>query len=329
MPIVNKTLSKLMLDIILTALFILLIYPRETGFSFHEIAGLASGAMVVIHLLLNWSWVKSVTKNLFNPKVKKKTKYFYILNMVSMIALVIIIITGIQISTVLFPGGEAASRSTLLLHKWLSYSALGLFGLHLALHWDFFTRSVPRVFKSPGRPSPGKLALNMGALVLILAFMFMQSGFNQDNYVLSSQPAQEIVSNNTAAIPPKQSSSTEDTLTASNVSYSPRGNGRKNSSPTAVAVPPTTSSSISSTTSTSSSISSSTSTSSSSSSQIAGSNTTSTTNQVSLTQYLGNLICTGCSKHCSLLAPQCSIGVSQAATAQQQYIAIYGSASLK
>jgi hypothetical protein len=42
----NKTLSKLMLDIILTALSILLIYPRQTGFSFHEIAGLASGALV-------------------------------------------------------------------------------------------------------------------------------------------------------------------------------------------------------------------------------------------------------------------------------------------
>ncbi|MEQ8201025.1 MAG: DUF4405 domain-containing protein [Syntrophomonadaceae bacterium] len=313
----DKTLRKLVLDIILTVLFVLLIYPRQTGFSFHELAGLASGALVLFHLLLNWSWVKNVSRNLFNPKVKAKTKYFYLLNALSLLVLVGIIITGIQISAVLFPSAGPASRSIITLHKWLSYGCLGLLGLHLALHWKFVAHTAPRLFRSAGRPSPGKVALNLGALVLTLGLLFTQSGFNPANYAVSPKPSPEAVYS-TAPVAENPPSPAADTLPASVPVSNSRGQGRnKHSSTVTTTVPAPTISPSPSGTDTGSSLSPSPGTTSGTSSVA-----------ITLTQYLSNLYCTGCSKQCSLLSPQCSIGVSQAAAAQQKYTAIYGSASL-
>lgn len=44
----------------------------------------------------------------------------------------------------------------------------------------------------------------------------------------------------------------------------------------------------------------------------------------SLEEYLGNLICTGCGKRCSLLAPRCGKGDMQAQRAEEEYNSIYG-----
>jgi len=52
--------------------------------------------------------------------------------------------------------------------------------------------------------------------------------------------------------------------------------------------------------------------------QVASSVTESTQ---SLEDYLGSLHCTGCHKHCSLLSPQCSVGVKQAQEAKTAYYA--------
>ncbi|MCX5779999.1 MAG: cytochrome b/b6 domain-containing protein [Firmicutes bacterium] len=311
----NKTLTKLMLDIILTILFISLIYPRETGFTFHEIAGLVSGALVIFHVIINWSWVKSITRSLFNPKVKAKAKLFYLLNALSSVVLVGIIITGIQISIVLFPvGGIANSSSMVIVHKWLSYSCLGLFGLHVALHWGFFAHTVPRMFKSPGRPASGKVALNLSALVITLVFLFSQMGFIITNETIQPIANQETIISNDV-VSGNKPQPLENSVPQIRISSNPPADTNK----TVAQVAPTTvqiSTPSGSTNTSSSSIISS------------GTSNNSTVDQITLTQYLSNIYCTGCSKHCSLLSPQCSTGISQATVAMQKYTAIYGTAML-
>ncbi len=47
----------------------------------------------------------------------------------------------------------------------------------------------------------------------------------------------------------------------------------------------------------------------------------------SLQEYLGNLYCSGCGKHCSLLAPQCNKGEQQAQNAENEYYSMYSSNS--
>lgn len=312
----HKTLTKLTLDIILSILFILLIYPRETGFSFHEIAGLASGVLVIFHLILNFSWVKNVTGNLFNPRLKSKAKFFYWLNTLSFVTLAIVIITGIEISTVLFPGPGSFSQDIVSLHKWLAYVCLGLFGLHLALHWSFFVKIVPRLFKTPGRPSLGKIALNIGALVLTLSLMFSQIGANFTEESVQSTTRHGTSTSEEAALLNRNQ---RDEIVPSQEGsiYTPSAVENKPSEATVPDNTPAPGAITQDKTNTGSE-----------SSVASESNHTPSPNYITLSQYLGNMFCTGCNKHCPLLSPQCSTGIKQAAAAKQKYTAIYGTDTL-
>ncbi len=308
-----KTLTKLMLDIVLTVLFIILIYPRETGLTFHEIAGLSIGALFIFHIILNWSWVKNVTKNLFNPKITIKTRLFYLLNSLSFIAVATIIITGIQISAVLFPA-QGMISTTVLVHKWVSYICLVLLGLHLTLHWRFFAHTVPRMFKTAGRPVRSKAALNLGAAVLVLSLLYSQIATNPIGK--AGEPIARQESQNTSNViienRPRPSNDRLPSVSSSS------GSGLSSDESTNI-----------SKSSTDNSIANGTGTSSTSSSISSSAGSSSTGTQVSLAQYLGKLFCTGCDKHCSLLSLQCSRGIPQLEAAKQKYQAIYGTAIIK
>lgn len=49
--------------------------------------------------------------------------------------------------------------------------------------------------------------------------------------------------------------------------------------------------------------------------------------KIRIEEYLGKLICNGCSRRCSLLYPQCKIGLMQAKTATQKYELEYGTSN--
>lgn len=70
----KKNIFKFVFDIGMALLFILL-YPVElTGLKFHEIFGIVLGLPIVIHVLLNWKWVNSVTRKLFSQENARKDK---------------------------------------------------------------------------------------------------------------------------------------------------------------------------------------------------------------------------------------------------------------
>ena len=47
-------------------------------------------------------------------------------------------------------------------------------------------------------------------------------------------------------------------------------------------------------------------------------------NPPSLEDYLSNLFCSGCHKHCPLISPRCGRGAEQAEIAKEEYMQIYG-----
>lgn len=298
----NKTLTKLVLDIVLTILFIMLIYPRETGFTFHEIAGLSIGGLFTFHIMLNWPWVKNVTKNLLNPRIKRKTKLFYVLNSLSVIAVSTIIITGIQISEVLFPVQGMVSHTTVLVHKWTAYSCLVLFGLHIALHWRFFAHTVPRMLRTPGRPAWSKIALRVGAIVLILGLLYSQVAASSDSNRQQLAARQEYQSTGNTANENRPKPKHDRMSPGSSESI---GSGQSN---TDISISDDTDNSNTP------SISS-------------GSSNNSDDTSITLAEFLGKMFCTGCEKHCSLLNPRCDRGIPQQEAAKQEYQAIYSSTS--
>ncbi|MGN7764108.1 hypothetical protein [Paenibacillus sp. 22594] len=99
----KKNIFKFVFDTGMALLFILL-YPVElTGLKFHEIFGIVLGLPIVIHVLLNWKWVNSVTRKLFSKKTPGRTKLSYVINLLLLLNMLVVAISGLFISRVLFP----------------------------------------------------------------------------------------------------------------------------------------------------------------------------------------------------------------------------------
>ena len=61
----KKIHYKLILDAMMTVLFIILMDTMTTGLLWHEILGLAAGGMFLAHNLLNVLWIKAIGKCFF------------------------------------------------------------------------------------------------------------------------------------------------------------------------------------------------------------------------------------------------------------------------
>lgn len=147
----TKTVLKIFLDIIMTICFVLLMNLHLTGLVFHEIVGIAVFFFIIIHLILNFSWLKSITTNLFLKKneINAKTKLMYALNIGLFVSITIIVVTGIMISTYLFPSASSTPFVTVI-HKGASFVALGLIVIHVALHLKYLMAAFNNIFKHFG-----------------------------------------------------------------------------------------------------------------------------------------------------------------------------------
>jgi hypothetical protein len=130
--------------------FALLMDPRVlNGLPFHEIAGLVLGVAILTHISLNFQWVKNTTLKIFDSKVSKKTRFSFLLNILLLISMSTIIITGIFISRVVFPNlaleGNHIVRG---LHSLSANVTLALVGLHIGVHWQWVMGICKKMFKS-------------------------------------------------------------------------------------------------------------------------------------------------------------------------------------
>lgn len=91
---------KVLIDILLFIITILLFDIEIIGNLNHEILGITLGILIIIHVLLNFKWIKQVTKNL--KKVKPKTKIMYVIDIFIMLIYLGAIICGILISDQIF-----------------------------------------------------------------------------------------------------------------------------------------------------------------------------------------------------------------------------------
>lgn len=179
----SKTIVKIMLDFVMTILFVTLIDAYGTGLVYHEIAGLSIFFLFLFHIILNWSWVKYVTKSLFSKKLKASFKLKYLLNFTLVVGITTIVISGIFISQVTFPFlADSDNRLLIAVHKWSSYICLGLFGIHIALHWQYLVCSIRYIFSHFHVNSVRKTILRFGAATLIVGIVYsgMISSLSKD-----------------------------------------------------------------------------------------------------------------------------------------------------
>lgn len=256
----TKMTVKILIDILMTVLYIVLSDAYRTGLTFHEIAGLSIFFIFIFHLILNWSWIKNITKNLFNAKLRKISRLQYVLNLMLFICIFAITITGIMISQVLFPIIETANNYFLVaLHKYASYYCLGLLIFHIALHWRYLIVSI-------GKIATNIKILRFGATIIIVGLLYSQIIAKADESFNSSltqntQNPKEVISEK------KSEENTDNVIAEEKVVAEEK---------------------------------------------------------VSLADFLGNMYCTACPKHCPLLNPKCGRAQPQINAAKIEYQKIYG-----
>ncbi len=142
----NLTKWNLFLDIALVLAFIVEMEESFTGLPFHEVLGLVFAAMFVLHIILHWDWVVSITRTFFK-KLIHESRVNYVLNVALFIDMIVITVTGIVISHTLGFRLDVA-RDWQKIHIMASELSLIIVGLHVAMHWKWLsTNTTQYIFK--------------------------------------------------------------------------------------------------------------------------------------------------------------------------------------
>lgn len=157
---INKTKLNLFLDLGLVLIFVAEQEMGFTGRHNHELLGVILGAALIIHIVLHWQWVVSITKTFFK-KVVHESRFNYLLNMALFVDLLITVVTGIVISGTLGLqlGIDTRAFPWERIHILASELSLLIVALHVAMHWKWIathtSKLLPRI-KLPSfqRPQP-------------------------------------------------------------------------------------------------------------------------------------------------------------------------------
>ncbi|MCJ7990350.1 DUF4405 domain-containing protein [Priestia sp. OVS21] len=157
------------LDLLMAVTFVLFFNKQVLGgLTFHEIAGLAIAVAFFTHVLLNWQWVKKVTVKLFDRKLPRRTKFGYFLNIMLLITISFIMVSGIFISRVVFPNINVGNEQWFKIsHISVSFLVLILVAAHIGLHWQW----VINVCKNMTKFKKSKKSLSIAAKLATVALL--------------------------------------------------------------------------------------------------------------------------------------------------------------
>ena len=137
----KKVTFVFIINIVLAVSFVFLMDDRSFfGLGFHEIGGLVVCLFYILHIALDWKFVKEVTLRFFG-KVSTRARINYILDALLLIGFALIIISGMGIAkTINFSWlGFDGSKMMLwrFMHTSVSMIVLMIVGIHVGLHWDW------------------------------------------------------------------------------------------------------------------------------------------------------------------------------------------------
>lgn len=142
-----KQIMRMIVDILMTAVLLLLTGYSLVGEIIHEWLGISMFALFVLHHILNSAWLWNVLKGKYAP--------FRILQTV-MVVLMFISIMGSVVSGVILSrhvlsflpitGGQSWARTV---HMLCAYWGFVFLSLHLGLHWSMIMGMIKRMLKKP------------------------------------------------------------------------------------------------------------------------------------------------------------------------------------
>ncbi len=148
-----------LLDAVLLVVFCALQTLHFTGLVLHEWLGLGVLPLILIHLLLAWSWIAAETRR-FLTSQSTRARVNYLLNLSLFAAVTAATYSGILISQSAIPALTRVKAATELDYKWdklhsdFAVVVVILTGLHLAINWDWALAAGKSIFRRflRGRP---------------------------------------------------------------------------------------------------------------------------------------------------------------------------------
>ncbi|MFC0211557.1 DUF4405 domain-containing protein [Paenibacillus chartarius] len=172
---------KFALDIIMALLFVLFFNKNVLGgLTFHEYAGLFFAVAYFTHVLLNLGWVKRVTVKMFDRSLPWKLRGSYALNLLLLISMSFIIVSGILVSHVVFPNMNVANQGWFkMTHISVSFLVLVLVGVHVGLHWQWVMQVWNKIWSVKGKIAWLRYTATAAAVLILLfgVYEINQTGF--------------------------------------------------------------------------------------------------------------------------------------------------------
>lgn len=147
----SKTKINLIVDSVLFLVFLVVYQAKATGDTIHEWLGVSIAVAIIVHILLHWSWVVTISQRFFQ-KIQTEPRINYVLNAGLFICFSTIIFSGLMISRSVLPffGLEVADTSFWkTVHFTAADASLWLAALHVALHWRWVADTAKRYVLSP------------------------------------------------------------------------------------------------------------------------------------------------------------------------------------
>ena len=143
---ISNNQIKLYSDILLFVAFVLTNIPQATGIPFHEWISVLFIVPLMVHILLDWKWVVSVTKRIFQ-KLPGEVRFNHILDLLIFIMMVLALSTGFLVSEAALPAiGIHVSIDPFWssMHDLTANLTMVLIGIHLAMHWGWIVSMAKR-----------------------------------------------------------------------------------------------------------------------------------------------------------------------------------------
>ncbi len=148
----NMSKINLFLDLALALVFIVEMEEHFTGLANHELLGLVFGVMFLIHILFHWKWIVTITTQ-FLRKLIHESRVNYLLNLVLLVDMVVVSVTGIVISRTLGLNLGLERESSMnwqRIHIQASQISLILVGVHVGMHWKWIISHTRKYLLNPG-----------------------------------------------------------------------------------------------------------------------------------------------------------------------------------
>ena len=134
---------KIVLDIVMTIIMICLLNLNITGLKHHEIFGIVIFFLFLFHKILNFRWIKSITKSLFKNTINSKAKILFIVDIIALVLVLLTVITGVLISRCILTDITTNNMTaTIHRHHCLAYLLGITLMIHICLHWSFIRNGL-------------------------------------------------------------------------------------------------------------------------------------------------------------------------------------------